>query len=60
MSKKEKEKQSEEVAQWSIFKSNLLSTAMDRLILEFMFAGINMFWALLRLILAPAVRQGLK
>ena len=29
-------------------------------IIEFMFAGINMFWARLRLILARAVRRGLK
>ena len=28
--------------------------------IEFMFAGINVFWAWLRLILAQAVRQGLK
>ena len=28
--------------------------------IEFMFAGINMFWARLRLILARAVRRGLK
>ena len=28
--------------------------------IEFMFAGINMFWARLRLILAQAVRRGLK
>ena len=27
---------------------------------EFMFAGINLFWAQLRLILARAVRRGLK
>ena len=28
--------------------------------IEFMFAGINMFWARLRLILARAARRGLK
>ena len=28
--------------------------------IEFMFAGINMFWDRLRLILARAVRRGLK
>ena len=28
--------------------------------IEFMFAGINMFWAQLRLILARAVRRGFK
>ena len=28
--------------------------------IEFMFAGINMFWARLRFILARAVRRGLK
>ena len=28
--------------------------------IEFMFVGINMFWARLRIILALAVRQGLK
>ena len=28
--------------------------------IEFMFAGINMFWARLRLIFARAVRRGLK
>ena len=28
--------------------------------IEFMFAGINMFWVRLRLILARAVRRGLK
>ena len=34
---------------WSVIKTT-----------EFMFAGINMFWARLRLILAQAVRRGLK
>ena len=28
--------------------------------IEFMFLGKNMFWARLRLILAPATRRGLK
>ena len=32
----------------------------DNKTIEFMFAGINMFWARLRLILARAVRRGLK
>ena len=30
------------------------------IVIEFMFLGINMFWALLRLILARAARRGLK
>ena len=32
----------------------------DNITIEFMFVGINMFWAELRLILAQAVRLGLK
>ena len=32
----------------------------ENITIEFMFAGINMFWARLRLILARAARRGLK
>ena len=40
----------------------VLSTLLDLLniTIEFMFAGINMFWARLRLILAQAAKRGLK
>ena len=38
----------------------LLILVMDNITIEFMFAGINMFWARLRLILARAARRGLK
>ena len=33
---------------------------LENITIEFMFAGINMFWARLRLILARAARRGLK
>ena len=33
---------------------------LDNITIEFMFAGINMFWARLRLILARAATRGLK
>ena len=36
------------------------SSTCEDITIEFMFAGINMFWARLRLILARAVRLGLK
>ena len=35
-------------------------TSYSTITIEFMFAGINMFWARLRLILARAARRGLK
>ena len=42
-----------------VLESLIIVDKNDKTI-EFMFAGINMFWARLRLILARAVRRGLK
>ena len=39
---------------------NQLRTVPTNITIEFMFLGINMFWARLRLILARAARRGLK
>ena len=41
------------------YETPLINTAFNKTI-EFMFAGINMLWARLRLILARAVRRGLE
>ena len=35
-------------------------STLNNITIEFMFVGINMFWARLRLILARAARRGLK
>ena len=41
------------------YETPLINTAFNKTI-QFMFAGVNMFWARLRLTLARAVRRGLK